>query len=141
MAASKPCSELGQVAALGHEEPFKYDPSEQPCDALALYHLAQNEGGRRAEDDPRHRRPVSLAALCKSGEDAIAARPVHLEPPANLGRTDAIASPNCSFARDCFVANDANVSSIPPIIPYGGFPQYGWKDGISDGACATRRGA
>src|ERR1017187_1589157 len=31
-------------------------------------------------------------------------------------------------------SNDADVSSIPPIIPYGWFSQYGWKAGLSGGA-------
>jgi hypothetical protein len=30
--------------------------------------------------------------------------------------------------------HDADVSSIPPIIPYGGFSQYGWKAGFPSGA-------
>jgi hypothetical protein len=31
-------------------------------------------------------------------------------------------------------SNDAVVSSTLPIIPYGGFPRYGWKAGVSGGA-------
>src|SRR5215472_17008714 len=31
-------------------------------------------------------------------------------------------------------SNDADVSSIPLSFRTAGFPQYGWKDGVSDGA-------
>jgi hypothetical protein len=34
-------------------------------------------------------------------------------------------------------SNDAAVSIVPPIIRTAGFPQYGWKAGISDGALAV----
>src|SRR5580692_9651792 len=36
-------------------------------------------------------------------------------------------------------SNDADVSSIPPIIPYGGFSPVRLEDGVSDGAFPTRR--
>jgi hypothetical protein len=38
-------------------------------------------------------------------------------------------------------SNDADVSSILPIIPYGGFSQYGWKAGISGGTFPKRLSA
>jgi hypothetical protein len=31
-------------------------------------------------------------------------------------------------------SNDAAVSTVPPIIRTAGFPQYGWKAGLSDRA-------
>jgi hypothetical protein len=38
-------------------------------------------------------------------------------------------------------SNDAAVSIVPPISRTAGFPQYGWKAGLSGGTFPTRQSA
>jgi hypothetical protein len=56
-----------------------------------------------------------------------------------VGRPSLIAPAVRYYSGALRASNDADVSTVPPIIPYDGFSQYGWKGGMSDGVLPKHR--